>query len=226
MVLQLARLPKVAPAHSFADRVMARVDLAAAPDHLTLEELDLWVTRQLPSERQVHLRRCEGCQKLADQERVLVMRLEALPLFDPAQGFADRVMDRVELPATSLAGAWRLWQARTWRDPARVAIAASVAVLLGGSVAASAAWAAGHQDLITGVGTSLLAHGEQWFWQGLGIGTGFLERQSWYGPARAALTPGWIIGIGALTVGLYAGGVLLLRRLLALPGAPVARAVQ
>jgi len=226
VVLQLTRLPKVGPAVSFADRVMAKVDLASAPGHLSLEELDLWVTAQLPPGRQVHLRDCEGCQKLADQERVLVMRLEALPLFDPREGFTDRVMDRVNVPVTSLAGAWRLWRTRFTRNPAHVGIAASVAVLLGGSVAASAAWAAGNQDLITGAGTWLFSHGEQWFWQGVGIGTGFLERQEWYEPVRAALTPARLIGLGASAVGLYTGGVLLLRRLIALPGSPVARAIQ
>lgn len=225
VVLQLSRLPKVAPTVSFADRVMARIELEAAPGHLSVEELDLWVTAQLPLGREAHLRHCEGCQKLADQERVLVMRLTALPLFDPARGFADRVMDRVELPVTSLASAWRLWRTQLARDPARVGIAASVAVLLGGSVAASAAWAAGHQDMITGAGTWLVTHGEQWFWQGVGIGAGFLEQQGWYAPIRSALTPGRLAGIGALTVGLYAGGVLLLRRLLTLPGSTVASAV-
>jgi hypothetical protein len=225
VVEQLRHLPRVGPAVSFADRVMARVDVAGAA-HLSLEELDLWVTAELPPGREAHLRDCEGCQKLADQERLLVMRLQALPLFDPGAGFSDRVMDRVNVPVTSLAGAWRLWRIRFSRDPAHVGIAASVAVLLGGSVAASAAWAAGHQDLITGAGTWLLGHGEQWFWQGVNTATGFLERQAWYAPARAALTPAWLVGLGAMAVGLYTGGVLLLRRLIALPGASPARALR
>jgi hypothetical protein len=226
VVLQLTRLPQVAPAGSFADRVMARLNLTAAPGHLTLDELDLWVTAQLPPGREAHLRDCEGCQKLANEERLLVMRLEALPLFNPREGFSDRVMDRVHVPVTSLAGAWRLWRTGFTRNPMHVGIAASVAVLLGGSVAASAAWAAGHQDLITGAGTWLLSHGEQWFWQGVSLANGFLERQAWYESARAALTPAKLIGIGTFVVGLYAGGVLLLRRLLALPDSPVVRATH
>jgi hypothetical protein len=157
---------------------------------------------------------------------MLVMRLEALPLFDPREGFSDRVMGRVNVPVTSLAGAWRLWRTGFTRNPMHVGIAASVAVLLGGSVAASAAWAAGHQDLITGAGIWLLSHGEQWFWQGVNLANGFLERQAWYETARATLTPARLIGIGTFAIGLYAGGVLLLRRLLALPDAPVARATH
>jgi hypothetical protein len=58
------------------------------------------------------------------------------------------------------------------------------------------------------------------------LATGFLERQAWYDSARAALTPARLIGIGAMAVGLYTGGVLLLRRLLALPDSPVARATH
>jgi hypothetical protein len=225
VVLQLSRLPKAGPTVSFADRVMAQVKMAAGTQHLSLEELDLWVTGLLPVTRESHLRDCEACQAFANQERLLVMRLEALPLFDPAPGFTDRVMDRVNVPVTSLAGAWRLWSTRFSRNPASVGVAASAAVMLGGSIAASAAWAAGHQDVITGVGTWLVAHGEQWFWQAVGIGTAFLEQQRWYPGLRAVLTPGWLAGLGAVTVGLYAGGVMLLRRLLALPGSPAARAL-
>jgi len=204
---------------------MARVRRAAVAEHLSPEELDLWVTGFLPAARETHLRDCEACQAFADQERLLVLRLEALPLFDPAPGFTDRVMDRVNVPVTSLAGAWRLWRTRFSRNPASVGVAASVAVMLGGSIAASAAWAAGHQDVITGVGTWMVSHGEQWFWQGIGIGTAFLEQQRWYPGLRTVLTPGWLAGLGAVAVGLYAGGVMMLRRLLALPGSPPARAL-
>ena len=41
-------------------------------------------------------------------------------------------------------------------------------------VAASAAWAAGNQELITGAGRWLMAHGQQWFWEGLGLATNLL----------------------------------------------------
>jgi len=104
-----------------------------------------------------------------------------------------------------------------------VGIAASVAVVLGGSVAASAAWAAGNQDIILGVGTWLRTNGELWAWQGLGMAQTFLDQQSWFEALRSALTPGRLAAIGALTIGLYAGGMMALRRLLALPEAEVAR---
>jgi hypothetical protein len=225
IVQQLARLPKAAPGLAFADRIMARVNTGAAAVHLTGDDLDAWVTGTLPPQRETHLRACAACQTLADQERVLVMRLEALPLFDPRPGFADRVMDRVDVPVTSIADAWRLWRGRVFANPMGAGIAASVAVLLGGSVAASAAWAAANQDTITGAGAWLMTHGQDWFWQGVGMATAVLDQQSWYPPVRAALTPGRIALLGATTAGLYAAGLVALRRLLSLPRSQVARAL-
>ena len=231
VVLQLSRLPEAAPAPSFADRVMARVELAGslarrlAQEHLAPEDLDRWVAGELTGLRAEHLRRCPDCQALADAERVLVMRLEALPLFNPNRDFADRIMERVELPVTSLTSAWRMWRGMVAREPLTVGVAAGVAVLLGGSLAASAAWAAGNQDAITGVGTWFMSQGQQWFWQGMGMATAFLEQQPWYGAVRAALTPGRLAALAGGVATLYAGGMLLLRRLLALPSPEAARAL-
>jgi hypothetical protein len=231
VVLQLSRLPRAAPTASFADRVMARVQLGGSAarrlgeEHLVPEDLDRWVAGELTGLRVEHLRRCPECQALADAERVLVMRLEALPLFDPKPRFADRVMERVELPITSLTAAWRMWRGRVARDPLTVAVAAGVAVLLGGSLAASAAWAAGNQDTITGAGAWLMSQGQQWFWQAVGLATALLERQPWYSAARAALTPGRLAVLAAGVAALYAGGVMLLRRLLAPPSPEAARAL-
>lgn len=231
IVLQLSRLPKAAPARSFADRVMARIDLASlaarrlGEEHLVPEDLDRWVAGELTGLRAEHLRRCPECQALADAERVLVMRLEALPLFDPKRDFADRVMERVKLPVTSLTAAWRMWRGRVAREPLTVGVAAGVAVLLGGSLAASAAWAAGNQDAITGVGAWLMSQGQQWLWQTAGTATAVLEQQAWYGAARSALTPARLAALAAGMAALYGGGVMLLRRLLALPSPETARAL-
>lgn len=225
IVQQLARLPKAAPGRSFADRVMARVNHTPVVPHLNPDDLDAWVSGTLPVAREAHLRGCAACQTLADQERVLVMRLEALPLFDPRPGFAERVMDRVDVPVTSVADAWRLWRGRVFANPMGVGIAAGAAILVGGSVAASAAWAAGNQEMITGAGSWLMAHGQQWFWEGVGQTTALLQQQSWYQPVRASLTTGRIVALAGLTAGLYAAGVIALRRLLSLPRSQVARAL-
>jgi hypothetical protein len=225
IVQQLSRLPKASPGLTFADRVMARVNTGAVAIHLTADDLDAWVAGALPAQRETHLRACPACQTLANQERVLVMRLQALPLFDPRPGFADRVMDRVNVPVTSIGDAWRLWRGRVFANPIGVGIAASVAVLLGGSVAASAAWAAANQDTITGAGSWMMSHGQEWFWQGIGMANAMLDQQSWYPTVRASLTPGRIALLGTATAGLYAAGLVALRRLLSLPRSQVARAL-
>lgn len=221
LVTLLGRLPKAAPGVLFADRIIAGLDRSPAAAHLSPEDLDQWVSGLLPAPREAHLRSCPECQELANAERLLVLQLERLPLFDPAPDFALRVLDRVDVPVTSVLGAWRLWRSRFERNPVAVGIAASVAVMLGGSMAASAAWAAGNQDMITGLGSWFVLHGEQWFWQGVGS----LQAQSWYEPVRGALTPGRAAAALAVVTGFYAAGIMTLRRLLALPDSQVARAL-
>jgi hypothetical protein len=222
---QLALLPRVAPSLRFADRIMARVARVPAAAHLSAEDLDLWVAGILPTVREQHLRGCADCQALADAERVLVLKLQALPLLTPSPALADRVMAQVDLPVTSIASAWRLWRTRLAATPEGVGIAAGVAVLLGGSVAASAAWAAGHQELIVGAVTGMRTQGEQWFWQGVTFANGTLQAQSWYASLRSALTPARLVALGGAVVGLYAVGIVTLRRLIALPGNQAARAL-
>lgn len=220
VAFQLASLARVEPGDNFTDRVMARIDIAAEA-HLTGQDLDQWVEGLLPAPRELHLRSCPECQALADQERVLVMRLQALPLFTPSAGFNERVLARVELPVTSLAGAWHAWKNRAFMSPERVAIAAGLGVLLGGSLAGSAAWASVHQEAITGAGSWFLAEGKFWLLQGMAT----VEAQPWYQSIRGALTPARIVALATVGVALYAAGVLALRRLLALPSAQVARAL-
>lgn len=222
LVAALGSLKAEAPSVSFADRVVAKVqkETPALAGHVTLEELDLWVAGALPVARESHLQGCAECQELANREKLLVMALERLPLFDPAPGFATRVLDQVELPVTSLRGALRLWKTRVERRPMAVAAVSGVAVLLGGSVAASAAWAAGNQDLITGAGQWALATGQAWFWTGVGT----LEAQGWYQALSGAFTPGRAAAAAAGITALYAAGIVMLRRLIALPQAARAHA--
>ncbi len=225
VVFQLASLARIEPGSAFADQVMARVQQQATGAHLTGDDLDQWVEGLLPAPRELHLRACSECQSLADQERVLVMRLQALPLFNPSVAFSDRVMSRVELPVSSLSGAWHAWRNRAFMSPTRALVATGITVLVGGSMAGSAAWASTHQETITGASSWLMTEGKFWFWQGVSSGNALLQQQSWYHAIRGALTPARIVAGAAIVVALYAAGVLALRRLLALPSAQVARAL-
>lgn len=226
IILQLSTLPHIAPERNLADLVMARL-AAGGPvmSHLSPDDLEQWVDGVLPAPREAHLRDCPECQVLADAERMLVLRLQQVPLFNPAPGFSERVLSRVDIPVTSLAGAWRFWRTRVFANPLSVGAAAGAAVLLGGSMAASAAWAAAHQDTITGVTPWLINQGQLLWQQGLAAASGLLQEQSWYTSVRAALTPGWIVAAGSTVLALYGVGVLAMRRLLALPTTQVSRAL-
>jgi anti-sigma factor RsiW len=227
VVLRLASLPKVSPSPGFSAHVLAR--LAAQRTigpHLGEAELDDWLDGSLAADRQAHLRACPECRTLADEERLLVLALQKLPLCTPSRGFAEQVLAQVELPVTSLATAWRAWQRHTATYPSAVALASGIAVVLGGSLAASVAWASGYQDVITGLVQRLWSEGQQSVQLATEAAGRFLAQQPWYGQIRTSLTPGRLAGAGVLVTGLYVAGVLLLRKLLALPPGEVARAAH
>ncbi len=170
--------------------------------HLTPDELDNWLAGSLARNREAHLHACADCRRLADADRALAHLIGSLPLFSPAEGFGDRVMARVEI-----------------RHRARpLAIAAALAAGLLLPMAASVAWSLAYPETLTqllqGAGSGI---------GGLGLaavrslGTTLLA-QPWYpwvhglfeSPARLGL----VFGASAAA---YAGGVLVLRRLMALP---------
>ena len=72
--------------------------------HLTTEEIELWAQGLLPAARALHLADCSLCRVEADRERKVILELVQLPHFAPTDGFADRVMAQVKVPAPS--GDW------------------------------------------------------------------------------------------------------------------------
>jgi hypothetical protein len=227
VVMQLQALCGVRPATGFADRIIARLDTGAPAglgNHFSDQELDDWLTDALASDRQAHLLACPDCRRLANQEKLLVLALGDLPLFDPAPGFPARVLARVDLPPTSLAGAWNQWRNRTFADPVAVGVASGLSVVLGGSLAASVAWAAGNQDLIVGNSQGVWHAAQQMFWLIVGAGTQRIASAPWYPALQALFSPARaILAAGGLAL-LYGAGVFAFRRLLALPEVQPARA--
>jgi hypothetical protein len=218
LITQLDSLPALAPSRTFADQVMTSVQVspALAGAHLTTDDLDAWLAGTLASPARAHLLACPECRKLADAERVLVHRLEQLPLFQPAPQFSERVMDRVAIP---LHG----WRARVFATSRSRAVAAGLAAAVLGSMGASVAWSMAHQDTLAAVGAWATTAAGQWTMAALkGIGTQLLS-QPLVLELRSAASPGRIAGLMALSTALYAGGIIAMRRLLALPAQPVAR---
>jgi hypothetical protein len=190
--------------------------------HLSSDDVELWLNGSLDAARTRHLDLCPDCFDRAQAEREIVEQLAALPLMAPSPGFADRVMAQVTV-ADPLA--LRSLRKRIFGTRRSMAVAASLALALVGSMAASIAWSLANQDLLLSAGNWVLVQGSQAGWLALrGLVSNFIE-QPWYESARAfADQPGRLgAAFGALALA-YLSGVFALRRLLALPSQQVAHA--
>jgi anti-sigma factor RsiW len=105
--------------------------------HLTPDDLDAWIAGTLAPAAQDHLAFCPACQERTETEREIVTLLGALPLIGPAPGFADRVMARVSVPEPSAARSPRSLRSRVFATRRTTALAASLLVLVAGSMAGS-----------------------------------------------------------------------------------------
>jgi hypothetical protein len=83
----------------------------------------------------------------------------------------------------------------------------------------------GHQDTLAALGSWLAGQAGQAAWLGVrGVASNFIE-QPWFAGLRTlAASPGRLGLASALAMAVYLGGVLALRRLLALPTQQVAHA--
>jgi hypothetical protein len=179
--------------------------------HLSPDDVESWLSGTLDAERTRHLDLCPDCFDRAQVEREIVEQLSALPPLLPTAGFSERVMASVTI------------RPRRFATRRSLAIAASLALAVVGSMAASIAWTLANQDVLASVGNWVLAQGSQAGWLALrGLASNFLE-QPWYESARTlAGSPGRLAAaIGVATLA-YLGGVFALRRLLALPTQQVA----
>ena len=99
----LGGLGGLGPEHGFADRVMAGVTLPGAGAHVDSPVLLDFLDGALPVRRarevEAHLRACAPCTAEADDWIAVLRRLDGLERFTPSEGFGERVMARVEVPA-------------------------------------------------------------------------------------------------------------------------------
>jgi hypothetical protein len=193
--------------------------------HLTPDDLDLWLEGNLSEERQQHLDGCQACLELARAEREIVDQLQGLSLMSASPGFADRVMQSVVVSDPFAIRSLQTIPRRLLATRKSVAVAASLGLLLLGSMAASIIWTLGHQSTLVTLGSWLMSQGAQVAWLGLrGVASNFME-QPWFETARTVLAhPGRLALASASASVAYLGGVVALRRLLALPTQEVAHA--
>jgi hypothetical protein len=193
--------------------------------HLSPDDFEAWLSGALAPELQRHLDECQACLEQARADREIADLIADLPLVSPGQGFADRVMAAVSVPDPFAIRSFQATRRRLFATPKSLALAASLALLLLGSMAGSIAWTLTHQETMASLGTWLLAQGGQALWLGLqGVASNFIE-QPWYTGIRSLVeAPGRLALISALASLAYLGGVFALRRLLAVPTQQVAHA--
>ena len=189
--------------------------------HLTLDEIDLVLEGNYPEALRTHVNGCPDCSSLINGERLVVQWLGALPLHVPAAGFEDRVMARVQVvtPRSALA----TLRHRALATPTSRAIAAGALVSVLGSLAASIIWSLGHREVLTSLGMTALRNVAELGWVVVhGLATTLVE-QPWYGSARAlADSPARLATVAGVLTTAWAAGMLLMRRLIAIPAGSVA----
>lgn len=193
--------------------------------HLTPDDFDAWLAGALAPAGQDHLAQCLVCRERAETEREIVELVGALPLMSPAPGFSDRVMARVTVPQPLAVPVLATLRHRIFATRRSMALAASLLLLVAGSMTGSVVWTLSHQDTLAALGSWLTAQAGQAAWLGVrGVASNFME-QPWFAGFKAlAASPGRLGLASALALTVYLGGVLALRRLLALPARQVAHA--
>ena len=194
-------------------------------NHLSPDEIDAWLAGALALEWQQHLDQCQACLERVRTECEVLDQIAALPLMSPATGFADRVMAAVEVPDPFAIRSLQSIRRRVFATRKSLALAASLTLLLLGSMAGSIVWSLNNQDTIVSIGTWLVSTGGQMAWLSVrGLASNLME-QPWYSSLQSLLdNPGRLALGSALASAVSVGCLLALRRLLALPTQQVAHA--
>ena len=193
--------------------------------HLSPDEIEAWLAGALPPAQQRHVEQCQLCLEQLRAEREIADQIAALPLLSPLPGFSDRVMASVIVPDPFAIRSLQATRRRLFATPKSIALAASLALLLLGSMTGSILWSLSHQQTIASLGSWLMTQGGQAAWFGVrSLASNFIE-QPWYSTVRAlAESPGRLALLSAMASLAYLGGIVALRRLLAVPTQRVAHA--
>jgi len=179
--------------------------------HVTAEELDSLAMAAEAPRAIAHVATCTSCQIMVERDHHLVMMLAAMPMFDPSSAFAQRVMSGVKVRIPVLHGV----SARERAARRRVAVGS---VIASSAVAAGFAWAVTNPadalqwsaPAVQGAGTAL--------WLSIQAVAANAAEQPWFGGFRDLMaSPGRAFPIVAAAAGLYAVGLVGLRRILAEP---------
>ena len=184
--------------------------------HLSPDELDALLVGVMSATVRTHLGDCGLCRAVAATDRTVVISLERLPRYSPRAGFSDQVMLRVDVPKPVVRSILGLkFRVPTGR---KLALAASVAVVLLAGLTTSIVWSLGNRDVLAGWGQQTVAMLDSWLWLGLRALAANVAEQPWFEsvrglvatPARAAVA---VLGMLAT----WSVGVIALKRLVTLP---------
>jgi hypothetical protein len=184
--------------------------------HLSPDELDALLVGVMSATVRSHLAECGLCRAVASTDRAVVIGLERLPRFSPRAGFSDRVMLQVDVPKPVVRSILGLkFRVPTGR---KLALAASVAVVLLAGLTTSVAWSLGNRDVLAGWGQQATALLDNWLWLGLRALAANVAEQPWYESVRGFLASPARAAVGFLgLLATWSLGILALRRLVSLP---------
>ena len=186
--------------------------------HLSADDLDAWLEGRLGSARSEHLRHCARCYELVERERDLVDLLGALPRFAPRTDLTERVMARVGIPRPAPAR-------RAFAIPRLSGLAAALLGVTLVGMGASVAWSLGNRELLELWGARALEAASQLFWVSVQAVASSLLDQPWFRDVRSfVFAPGRLLPVLGAASLVYASGLLVLKRLMALPTTGAAHA--
>lgn len=174
--------------------------------HFSADDLDAFHTEALSSEMRLHFETCPDCRRLAALDREVLSMMNRLPSYGPRDGFGDRVMARVQIASPAPVPVLSFPRLTTPRRAALGALAAGMLV--------SVAWSVANRSLLDawldGTGAALWHSGTAFWQQTLAA----LTAAPWFETLRQlSATPVRLVAGGLLAFGLYAGGLMALRRL-------------
>lgn len=189
-----------------------------AESHLSLDDIDALLAGAAPAAATEHAEQCTACRAELESDRELIAELGALQHALPSPGFADHVMARVALPDPFALHSFGTARRRILSSRRSLSAAAGIVLVLTAALAASIIWTLGNRETLAGAGAWLGSEAVGWLWLGLRGAASNLIEQPWYGGARDLLgTPIRIAAVSAALSLTYLGGLLALRKLMALP---------
>lgn len=183
--------------------------------HLTADELDAFLTESASPLLVSHVATCTTCSAMVARDRQVVRELAALPYFDAATGFGDRVMRGLAPRVAPVI------VAETGASPRAVAArrrAIGLLILSTGGVAAGFAWAAVHPVDASRWSAPALQGAGHALWLSLQTVVANVVDQPWFSSVRDAMgTPvRALLALGGVA-GAYAIALTGLRRLMTEP---------